>query len=224
MKNKKTVGLFGKLHGLTRKLSLDLPELGFVPFEIDAGDLAHPPGTVAVICAIAGSHPAKNQRAPKELQSLSHLIESLRDDQIHLIFVSMAANNHPQKPLLSLGHLDLSAETLIRESGIPYTIVRTMSAEDRPGHHHKIFWKQDFEGDQKGHQHPVPWEDLAQVLVHCVNRSQALSKTFTVHAVAGEPPVESLKKAANQFGDSWDHWFQGLSADVPGKSSTKKSA
>ena len=224
MKNKKTVGLFGKLHGLTRKLNVDLPELGFVPFEIDSGDLAHPPGTVAVICAIADSHPAENQRGPKELQSLSHLIESLKDDQVHLIFVSMAANNHPETQLLSLGHLDLNAEALVRESGIPYTIVRALSAEDRPGYHHKLSWKQDFEGDQKGPQHPVPWEDLAQILVHCVNRNQVFSKTFTVHAVAGEPPVESSKKSFNRFGESWDHWFRGLSADAAEKSAAKKSA
>ena len=212
MKNKITVGLFGKLHGLHRKLANDLPALGFTPFEIDPGDLAHPPATAAVICTIPDLHPNKNQKGNKELHGLSLLLESLRDDQVHLIFVSIAANNQPESEVTHFGHLDLKAEAQIRESGIPYTIVRAMSAEDRPGHHHKLFWKQVTSGQQKGAEHPLPWEDLAQVLAHCVNRPQVLSKTFTVHAVAGVPI------------ENWDQWFQGLSPDQSVKVPSRKSA
>jgi len=203
MKNKITVGLFGKLHGLTSKLNTDLPLLA--PFEIDPSDLAYPPSTVAVICTIADSHPSQNQRGSKELNELSLLIESLKDDKVHLIYVSIAGSNHPEVPIADLGHLNLQAEILIRSSQIPYTIVRAMSADDRPGSHHKIFWKQDFQGKQKGQEHPIPLEDLSQVLVHCVNRSQVISKTFTVHAVAGDPIA------------NWDQWFLGLNSDSDSK-------
>jgi hypothetical protein len=209
MKNKITVGLIGKLHGLHRKLLNDLPALGLTPFEMDRGDLAHPPGTAAVIFTCPDLHPDLNQRGKKEPHELSVLIESLRDDQVQLIFVSIAATNQPETLVTSFGHLDLKAETLIRESGIPYTIVRVMSAEDRPGHHHKLFWKQGMEGKQKGSEHPVPWEDLARVLAQCVNRPKALSRTFTVHAVTGTP------------NDNWDQWFQGLNPDAREKSGRK---
>ena len=208
MKSKKTVGLLGNLRGLNRKLNVDLPELGFVPFEIDSGDLAHPPGTVAVICGT------------ENLESISRLIESLQDDHVQLVFVSMAKTNHPETQLADIGRLDFQAETLIRESGLTYTIVRAMGGDARPGNHRKIFWKQDLGGDQNGQQNPVPWEDLAQVLVHCVNRSQAISKTFTVHAVAGEPPIDSSRVST----EYWDRWFHGLSADSPVPTSRRKSA
>jgi hypothetical protein len=199
MKNKITVGLLGKLHGLKSKLNRDLPALGFSPFELDPRDLAHPPGTVAVIFT-AGAN--ENDRESKSLEELSILIESLRDEQIHLIYVSIAGSNHPEAEVSEFGHLDLQAEALVRGAKLPYTIVRAMSTDDRPGHHHKIFWKQDFQGLQKGQEHPIPWEDLSQVLTHCVNRTQVLSKTFTVHAIAGDPI------------DNWDQWFIGLIPDA----------
>jgi hypothetical protein len=211
MKNKITVGLFGKLHGLHSKLLNDLPALGYTPIELNLGDLAHPPETIAVICALPELHPEENRRGYKDLNSLSLLLESLRDDQVHLIFVSIAASNQPESLVTNFGHLDLQAEAQIRKSDIPYTIVRAMSAEDRPGHHHKLYWKQDTQGLQKGAEHPVPWEDLAQVLVNCVNRPLALSKTFTVHAVAGTPS------------ENWDQWFQGLTPDSIKESTVRKT-
>ena len=212
MKNKVTVGLFGKLHGLKSKLNRDLEAIGFTPFDVDSGDLAHPPGTVAVICTIADQRPSENGRGLKELSELSLLIESLKDDQVQLIYVSIAGSNHPEAQVSDFGHLNLQAEALIRGSHLPYTIVRAMTAEDRPGHHHKIFWKQDFEGKQKGQEHPIPWEDLSQVLVNCVNRSETLSKSFTVHAVSGEPVA------------NWDTWFRGLNPDPKGQSTHRKTA
>lgn len=213
MQNKVTVGLFGKLHGLHRKLVNDLPAFGYSPMEIESDDYPTPPGTVAVICALPEHSPEENDRGNKVLKRLTLLIESLKEYQTHLIFVSIAASNQPESSITSFGHLDLKAEKMIRESGIPYTIVRAMSAEDRPGHHHKLYWKQDMQGQQKGAQHPLPWEDLAQVLAHCVNRPQVLSKTFTVHAIAGTPPHD-LSTGFN-LNENWDHWFQGLQADLP---------
>ena len=212
MKKKATVGIFGKLHGLKSKLNRDLQAIGFTPFEIDTGDLAHPPGTVAVICTISDQRPNENHRGPKELSELSLLIESLKDDQVHLIFVSIAGSNRPETLVTSFGHLDLQAEELIRGAKLPYTIVRTMNAEDRPGRHHKIFWRQDLEGVQKGEEHAIPWEDLSQILVNCVNRDQVLSKTFTVHAVSGDPVA------------NWDLWFRGMNADPKGESTHRKTA
>jgi len=220
MKNKVTVGLYGKPHGLHRKLINDLTVLGFTPFEIDPGDLAHPSATAAVICTSLDLGPSESQNEKKKLSGLSLLIESLREEQIHMIFVSLAARNHPETPIASFGHLELRAEAQLREGGIPYTIVRAMSADDRPGHHHKLYWKQDTEGQEKGAEHPVPWEDLAQVLVHCVNRPQVLSKTFTVHAVVGAPPNES----PIQMKSNWDHWFQGLNPDSSDKITGRKTA
>jgi hypothetical protein len=201
MKNKITVGLLGKLHGLKSKLNRDLPALGFSPFELDPRDLAHPPGTVAIIFTIADQRPNEDERSIKDLSELSFLIESLKDDKVHLIYVSIAGSNHPEADVTDFGHLDSQAEALIRSSTLPYTIVRAMSANDRPGRHHKLFWKQHCQGQQKGQEHPIPWEDLSQVLTHCVNRSQVLSKTFTVHAVAGDPI------------DNWNQWFLGLIPD-----------
>lgn len=93
MKNKVTVGLFGKLHGVQRKLERDLPSFGYVPFEIDPGDLAHPPGTVAVICANLEKQFDNNHASSKGLNSLRLLIESLKDDQTQLIFVSISESN-----------------------------------------------------------------------------------------------------------------------------------
>jgi hypothetical protein len=79
--------------------------------------------------------------------------------------------------------------------------------------HRKLFWKQYFEGRQKGHMHPVPWEDLSQILSQCVNRPEVLSKTFTVHAIAGEPERE------------WDRWFEDLESDTKqGPSARTRSA
>lgn len=212
MKDKVTVGLFGKLHGLTTKLNEDLPLLGFTPFELDPRDLAHPPGTVAVIFTTADQRPNENKRGSKDLSELSFLIESLKDDKVHLIYVSITGSNHPESLVEDFGRLDLQAEDLVRGSKLPYTIVRAMNADDRPGKHHKIFWNQDFQGRQKGQEHPIPWEDLSQILVHCVNRTGVLSKTFTVHAVAGDPI------------DNWNQWFLGLNPDSIEKLKDKKIA
>jgi len=208
MKTKNAVGLYGKFHGLLPKLNVDLPSSGYTPFFLDKRELAHPFGTVSVICAAADTQPNQNRRGEAELADISSLLDSLQEDRVHVIFVSVANSNRPEDLVSSFGHLNLQTEELVRNSGLPYTIVRVMSADDRPGHHHKLFWKQDFEGQQKGQMHPVPWEDLSQILIQCVNRPEVLSKTFTVHAVAGEP-------------GAWDHWFQGLEPDSERGASTR---
>jgi hypothetical protein len=84
MKNTTTVGLFGKLHGLTSKLNRDLHAQGFTPLEIDSRAFACPPNTAAVICTIADQRPSENQRGEKELSELSQLIASLKNEQVHL--------------------------------------------------------------------------------------------------------------------------------------------
>jgi len=212
MKNTITVGLFGKLHGLTNKLNRDLHALGFTPLEIDSRAFACPPNTAAVICTISDQRPSEDQRGEKELNELSQLIASLKNEQVHLIYVSIAGSNRPEAKVTDFGHLDLQAEDLIRAGRLPYTIVRAMSADDRQGQNHKIYWKQSLQGSQNGQEHPIPWEDLSQVLVHCVNRESVLSKTFMVHSVAGEPV------------DNWDEWFRGLNPDSKQQAPHKKTA
>lgn len=185
MKKRITVGLFGKTHGLSRVLIKDLPGLGFAPYEINERSLLHPVGTAAVIC----------MSAERKFQLLQQLISSLEENQIHLIFSSIAQERC----------FDLRMESIVRESGLPYTIVRVMNPVISPGHHHKLSWTQENAGEQiKNNEHaePVSFEDYSQVLIHTVNRPQLLSRSFTVHASTGRSV------------HNWDHWFSDLIADT----------
>lgn len=182
MKKNNTVGLYGEVHGLSRNLIRDLPSLGFTPFKISDIGFSHPLGTVAVICLTWS-----------DLITLQKLMNSLEEDQIHLVYASFEQADG--------GSFDIKAESAIRDSGLPYTLIRVVGVQKKNGDHHKLFWSQDFPGEMTANRHSVRWEDFSQVLCHCVNRPQVLSKTFTVHAVAG--------KAVH----NWDEWFLGMISD-----------
>ena len=75
-------------------------------------------------------------------------------------------------------------EEAVRNSGVPYTIVRPGGLTDEPGGKNTIIFLQ---GDN--HQGSIPRSEVARVLVAALRFPEATGKTFEIFAVEGSPSV-----------------------------------
>jgi len=91
------------------------------------------------------------------------------------------------------------AEEALRESGLPYTIVRPSWLTNDPGGREGVRLEQGDAGDGR-----VSREDVAEACVQALANGEARGKTFELYNGPGEPP-----------GD-WDPLFAALSADRRG--------
>jgi uncharacterized protein YbjT (DUF2867 family) len=90
------------------------------------------------------------------------------------------------------------AEEALRESGLPYTIVRPSWLTGEPGGSQGLRFEQGDTGDGQ-----VSREDVAEVCVEALLNDEARGKTFEVYNEPGSPP------------EDWAAAFATLSPDRP---------
>ena len=76
-------------------------------------------------------------------------------------------------------------EQALRDSGLPYTIVRPSWLTDEPGGRQALRLEQGDTGDGK-----VSREDVAEAVVQALAHPQARGKTFELYGEPGEPPAD----------------------------------
>jgi uncharacterized protein YbjT (DUF2867 family) len=97
------------------------------------------------------------------------------------------------RPILSA---KFKGETALRNSGVPYTIVRPGGLVDEPGGKAAVEFQQ---GDKASGR--IPRADVATVCIEALGRKSALGKTFEIVSGKGAWP------------NNWNKDFAALAAD-----------
>ncbi|KAI5062234.1 hypothetical protein GOP47_0022773 [Adiantum capillus-veneris] len=100
----------------------------------------------------------------------------------HIILVSSMGGKHPHHPLNALGDGKIliwkrKAEEYLRDSGVPYTIIRAGLLEDAEGGRRELVTGTDDELLYSAYRR-VPRADLATVIVQALQHKEAQFKTF----------------------------------------------
>lgn len=141
--------------------------------------------------------------AVDELGTRNLVAEVTRAESIgQLIFLS-AFGVDRRSPFLSLFSLALNryfhwkalAEAAVRESGVPYTIVRPVELRNRP--HRAAAWIN--QSAPLSLLRTVSRDRVAEVLVACLNNADALGKTFEVCEARGKGAPGDCPDIATQL-------------------------
>lgn len=108
----------------------------------------------------------------------------------------MTHKNHPRDETGNLHEWGLRGEESVRESGLPYTIVRPGLLTHEPGGTRGIRLEQGSDG-----QGSVSRADAARVCVQSLRSPSAAGTTFAVYNEDGMPP------------ENWEKLFSSLSRD-----------
>ena len=132
---------------------------------------------------VVTAHGATQAQGPNDPEQVDwigtrHLIDVAKSIGVkHYVMISAASAGNPDSPLnerfgnvlVWKGH----AEDYLRESGLPYTIVRGPGLRDNPGGEKPIVLEQGGSGRRL-----LEREDLATVTVAALNNEAAIGKTF----------------------------------------------
>ncbi len=121
----------------------------------------------------------------------------------HFVLTSSMGVTNPEHQLNAI--LDdilnwkFKGEESLRDSGVPYTIVRPGSLNYGPGGRHGI---RVMQGDPQDVVGQIPRADVAAVLVNALGRKEAHGRTFEI---VGDPDTESV---------DWSSFYSALKPDV----------
>lgn len=179
--------------------------------EIFEGELARaetlkgPTDGIVGVVEIVESDPGSGGGNPPELahhQGTLNLIATAREmgdrSTPHIVLVSQIYITRPEAlpevpdTILARGR----AEEALRESGLPYTIVRPSWLTGDPGGREGLRLEQGDTGDGQ-----VSREDVAEVCVQALLTESARGKTFELYNEPGKPPAD------------WEALFAPLNAD-----------
>ena len=135
---------------------------------------------VDLVITAHGATEAQGPNNPEQVDWIGtrHLIDAAGKIGVkHYVMISAASAGNPDAPLnerfgnvlIWKGH----AEDYLRESGLPYTIVRGPGLRDNPGGQKPIVLEQGGSGRRL-----MEREDLATVTVAVLNNDAAMGKTF----------------------------------------------
>ena len=142
-----------------------------------------------------GATEAQGRNSPEQVDWIGtrHLIDAAGKIGVkHYVMISAASAGNPDAPLNErFGNVLIwkgYAENYLRESGLPYTIVRGPGLRDNPGGQKPIVLEQGGSGRRL-----LEREDLATVTVAALNNDAAIGKTFVARN-AGEGASIDLQK------------------------------
>ena len=150
---------------------------------------------VDLVITAHGATEAQGPNSPEQVDWIGtrHLIDAAGKIGVkHYVMISAASAGNPDAPLnerfgnvlIWKGH----AEDYLRESGLPYTIVRGPGLRDNPGGQKPIVLEQGGSGRRL-----MEREDLATVTVAVLNNKAAMGKTFVARN-AGDGASIDLQK------------------------------
>lgn len=170
----------------------DLDRLARDPVELKDAD-------ALILVPKRGDAPVHTERATRTLLDLAlgHCPEAH-----FVLFSSFAVGHGPAHPLNRINDTLLpsriAAERMVRESGLPYTVVRPTWMTDDPRGSHALTLSQNPWGDGM-----VSRYDLAEAIVAAVEQGAARSTTFSLFNEPGEPVAD------------WSAAFAALRRDEP---------
>lgn len=145
-------------------------------------------GVTAIICAIgAGRGDPSNSPEFVDYGGVKNLVEAAHDAQLsQFVLMSSGGVTHEDHVLNKMFDNVLiwkfKGEEVVRNSGVPYTIVRPGGLVDKPSDPSAVILQQGDSGEGM-----IPRADVAMVLVQSLKYPEALNKTFEV--VSGDMEV-----------------------------------
>ncbi|MDJ0927537.1 MAG: SDR family oxidoreductase [Gammaproteobacteria bacterium] len=161
-------------------------------------------GVDTVISAIGARGATGPDRPEKvDFEGVRNLVDAAVDAGVgHFLLVSSMGVTREDHPLNKMfGDVLIwksRGEQALRDSGMPYTIVRPGGLLNEPGGQGEIVAVQ---GDPRLGQVAVPRADVATVLVEAVKTPASRNKTVEVYRIEGDPVTD------------WPAWFATLQPD-----------
>lgn len=164
--------------------------------EVVVGDVRDPGslvdavrGATYVISAVGsrrGSGASENGPQAVDFRGVENLAEAAgRAGVAQFVLISAMgtskAENHPIEPLRPFLLAKAGGEDALRDSGVPYTIVKPGSLTDEPGGRTAVVFSQN---DELG-TGAIPRADVAAVCIAALGSADALGKTFEISSGAG---------------------------------------
>jgi uncharacterized protein YbjT (DUF2867 family) len=142
-------------------------------------------GVVIVVESALTEDGTSNSPSNVHIEGTRHVIEACGGRDVHVVMVSQIYITRPE--MLPSARDVIAArnrgEPALRESGLPYTIVRASWLTNDPGGQAAIRLEQGDTGDGS-----VSREDVAETVVQALSHDQARGKTFELYAQPGTPP------------------------------------
>jgi len=155
-------------------------------------------GVTRVISAIgAGEKEGPNSPEFVDYGGNNNLVDAAVNVRVRqFVLVSSMGVTHEEHVLNRIfGNIliwKLKAEDYLRDSGLPYTIVRPGGLHDKPGGEQQIVFEQADEVKSVS----IPRTDVASVLVAALAHPEAQNKTFAVFTVKQPPTTDWQAKFA----------------------------
>ena len=158
---------------------------------------------VDLVITAHGATEAQGPNSPEQVDWIGtrHLIDAAGKIGVkHYVMISAASAGNPDAPLnerfgnvlIWKGH----AEDYLRESGLPYTIVRGPGLRDNPGGQKPIVLEQGGSGRRL-----MEREDLATVTVAVLNNDAAMGKTFVARNASEGASINLQQQLQNLLPD-----------------------
>lgn len=153
---------------------------------------------VVVIVEFSNSDHAPNSPERAHYGGARNVVAAATGRGAHVVLVSQIYITRPERypEVRNVIYWRGVAEETVRESGLPYTIVRPGWLTDQPGE--SLRFEQGDAGDGR-----VARESVAEVCVRALAHEEARGKTFEIYNEPGSPP------------EDWTTVFAALSADRP---------
>lgn len=190
------------VRALVRDISRARGLLGAYP-DLIVGDVTVPATIPATfkdvqlfICTI-GSNVVAGKETPEDIDygGVKVLTDAASDARVqHMVLVSSIGVTNPDHPLNQYGRVmdwKLKGEDYLRQSGIPYTIVRPGGLVDEPGGKGVQF----AQGDPISGR--ITRADVAAVCVHALNNPFAMNKTMEI--INHDQPPADFDEAFQQL-------------------------
>jgi uncharacterized protein YbjT (DUF2867 family) len=152
---------------------------------------------VSTIGAGGGPNPTPGN-TPEEIDNkgVANLAAAAAKARVrHFVLVSsMATSRHADYPVPFMRPIlaaKFKGETALRESGVPYTVVRPGGLIDEPGGKLAVSFTQGDQGTGR-----IPRADVATVCIEALGRKSAMGKTFEIVSGKGAWPNDWAKEFA----------------------------
>jgi uncharacterized protein YbjT (DUF2867 family) len=173
------------------------------------GDVTDPEGVLAamegvggVVIAVESAYSDDDLNGPERVHhGGTRNVVAAAGDGAHVVLITQIYVTRPRTApgMASIIAARRRAEAAVRDSGLPYTIVRPGWLTNDPGRQRGVRLEQGDTGEGR-----VSREDVAEVCVQALLYEEARDKTFEVYNGTDEPPSD------------WASLFAALKADWQG--------
>jgi uncharacterized protein YbjT (DUF2867 family) len=164
--------------------------------------LAAMEGAGGVVIAVESAYSDDDPNGPERVHHWgTRNVVAAAGDGTHVVLITQIYVTRPEAApgMASIVAARQRAEAIVRESGLPYTIVRPSWLTNEPGGKRGVRLEQGDTGEGE-----VSREDVAEACVQSLLNEEARDKTFEIYNGSGDPPSD------------WAPLFAALRADWRG--------